>query len=258
MLTNFDKALAGLITSAVAFLSAVGVNVPEWTTPEWAGAVAAALNPIAVYLIANKAKSPGSGPTTFRASGFATVAALGLVLLAVSACAGKNVSLVTTRDPGQVTYVTLAIDKLAGPACPDAPADVANMVRGERATALLAVARDFYGAKYPGAIGELEKAVLKFQDAIARGVSKDTLEAWAGPAQLQVINLLAEIIEEEHSYFFGAPSPLSAVRELRNKAIPLATRLSEVKATVLEGCESRGYPVAPEFFADVDAPPKLI
>ena len=42
MLTNFDKALAGLITSAVAFLSAVGVNVPEWTTPEWAGAVAAA------------------------------------------------------------------------------------------------------------------------------------------------------------------------------------------------------------------------
>lgn len=180
-------------------------------------------------------------------------AALALVLL-LTACAGKNVSLVTTREPGQITYVTVAIDKLAGPACPDAPAGVANEVRGIRAMSLLDTARAFYGAKYPGEIKLLEDAVAQFLDAIERGVSKDTLEAWAGPAQLQAVNLVAEIIEEEHSFFFGAPNPISAVRELKAKALPLATRLAITKATVLEACESRGHPIRPDFFADVDQP----
>lgn len=247
MLDKMKANVSGVIAALGPMLMALGMPA------EAAAGLIAVLAWIATWAVPNKPPPAKPRPTGFCHPGAVIVAVA--LLLGLSACAGKNVSLVTTRSPGQVTYVTLAIDKLAGPACPDAPADVANVVRGERATALLAVARDFYGAKYPGEMSELEKAVVKFQDAIARGVSRDTLEAWAGPAQLQVVNLLAEIIEEEHSYFFGMPSPISAVRELKAKAIPLATRLAEVKATVLEGCESRGYPVTPEFFADVERTP---
>lgn len=177
------------------------------------------------------------------------------LLVLLSACGGR-VGLITTRDPGQITYVTVAIDKLAGPTCsPNAPAEVANEVRGIRAQGLYEIGQAFYGAEFPGEISELGKALEKFYAAIGRGVSKDTLEAWAAPAQLQALNLITRIIEVKHSYFFGAPSAISAVNALREKAIPLTTRLSEVKATVLEACETRGFPVPLEYFSDVEDQP---
>ncbi len=179
----------------------------------------------------------------------------GACALALTGCASKGVSLITTRDVGQITYVSVALNKLAGPACPDAPAAVANEVRGIRAGELVAVAEDAYGFEYKAQIDQLKAAVLEFQAAIGRGVGKDTLEQWAAPAQLEAIKLLIEIIEEEHTYFFGAPSAISAARELVNKAGALTTRLARVKAVVLEACESRGHPVAATYFDDVQPDP---
>lgn len=51
---NYSKAIAALITSSIGMLTVIGVDVPSWTGPEWAGAVGAALNPILVYFLANK------------------------------------------------------------------------------------------------------------------------------------------------------------------------------------------------------------
>ncbi len=54
---EYSKAISAALTAAVAFLAAVGIDVPQWATGDWIAAVSLAFAPIGVYFAANKPKA---------------------------------------------------------------------------------------------------------------------------------------------------------------------------------------------------------
>ena len=55
MFSSIDKALAALVMSVVFVLTSAGITVPDFITPEWAETIVAALVPLVVWLVPNKA-----------------------------------------------------------------------------------------------------------------------------------------------------------------------------------------------------------
>lgn len=241
---NYSKAIAAFITSALALLGAAGVDIPAWTTAEWAGAVATVLNPILVYAVTNRPAAPRIGPTTFRSSGLASVAALALVALALSGCSGLSGSggSITFRKQGP-SWMTNFIDA-GSPYCngPNVPIEVSLGARVVRARALVDdVGRPGYGFKYGPQIDALDAAVTKAEAQIAETPDEFLAERLFNEPQLLLLDLAGEVIDNEHNFLFGIPDPFSAFDEARAKGIPLAIGQVQVSQKVAKYCADAGY-----------------
>lgn len=53
MITTFDKAIIGLIGSALSIAAAFGLNV-SWATPEIIGTIGSVITALLIYIVPNK------------------------------------------------------------------------------------------------------------------------------------------------------------------------------------------------------------